>query len=120
VPIRVTDAERANGLSYRARISMIAHLYREGGEPWRDGPDMRPRNTDDILAQAIRQANSDMFDMGGSGAMALELVKFKGTWAVTRSSTTSSSALGFGGTGGAKRGRAPARRGRPESGRTSG
>ncbi len=96
VPIRVTDAERANGLTYRARISMIAHLYREGGKPWRDGPDMRPRNTDDIIAQAIGQANSDMFDMGGSGAMALELVKFKGIWAVTRSSTTSSSALGFG------------------------
>lgn len=95
VPIRVTDAERANGLNYRARVTMIAHLYREQGEQWQDGPDMQPRNTDDIMGQVLSQANGDMFDMGGGGAIALELVKFKGTWAVTRSSTTLSGSLGY-------------------------
>jgi hypothetical protein len=96
VPIRITDAQRANGLQYNVRISMIAHLYREGGGQWQDGPDLRPRNTDDILGQVLGQANSDMFDMGGAGAMALEIAKFKGLWAVTRSSTTSTDTLAFG------------------------
>ena len=95
VPIRETDAERANGVAYSARISMIAHLYREADGDWQDGPDLRPRNVDDMIGQAIGQANSDMFDMGSAGAIALELVKFKGTWSVARSSTTSTSSLAF-------------------------
>lgn len=94
VPIRVTDAERANGLTYRARISMIAHLYREGDDQWQDGPDLRPRNVDDIFGQVLSQANGNFFDMGGGGAMALELLKFKGEWVVTRSSTDFSGSLG--------------------------
>lgn len=95
VPIRVTDAERANGLTARVRIAMIAHLYREGGGQWRDGPDLRPRNVDDMVGQALSQANADMFDMGGSGSIAIELVKFKGQWAAVRSSTTMSGPNGF-------------------------
>ena len=93
VPIRVTDAERANGVGYMARISMIAHLYREGDGPWQDGPDRQPRNTDDIVGQALGQVESDLFDMGGSGAIALELIKFRGNWAVTRSSVDSTSSF---------------------------
>jgi hypothetical protein len=96
VPIRVTDAERANGIAYRDRISMVAHLYREEGEPWRDGPGLQPRNFDDIAGQALSKATSDLFDMGGAGAIALQIVKFKGTWAVERSSVDSSSEIGFG------------------------
>jgi len=95
VPMRVTDAERANGVESRARITMIAHLYRENGESWTDGPDLQPRNTDDILGQALGQANGDMLSMGNSGAMALDLIRFKGAWAVARSSITLSGPLGF-------------------------
>ena len=95
VPIRVTDAERANGVAYRARITMIAHLYREANEPWEDGPDLRPRNVDDMIGQALGQVDSDMFEMGSAGAIALELVRFKGTWSVARSSTSSTSSLAF-------------------------
>jgi hypothetical protein len=95
VPIRVTDAERANGIAYRVRVTLIAHLYREGGEGWQDGPATRPRNTDDIVARAIGSVNSNLFDMGNNGAMALELVKYKGIWAVTRRSVDSSGPLEF-------------------------
>jgi hypothetical protein len=96
VPIRVTDAERANGVQYDARISLLAHLYREGDGTWQDGPDRQPRNTDDIIGRALADVNSDLFDMGGGGAIALRIVKYKGQWAVTRSSTTSTSTLALG------------------------
>ncbi len=96
VPIRVTDAERANGTSERARITMVAHLYRSDNGPWQDGPDLQPRDTNDIMGRVLAQADGDMFGMGGGGAIALEIVKFKGRWAVTRSSTTLSGPVSFG------------------------
>lgn len=86
VPIRVTDAERANGLEARARITMRAHLYRTDGDQWQDGPDMRPRNMDDIIGRALGSVTADMFDMGTNGAIALEILKFKGRWYTRRSS----------------------------------
>ena len=86
VPIRVTDAELANGLEARSRITMRAHLYRTDGEQWQDGPDLRPRNVDDIIGQALGSANADMFDMGTNGVIALEILKFKGSWFARRSS----------------------------------
>lgn len=97
VPVRVTDADQLNGVTYRARISMIAHVYRSGSEAWSDGPDMRPRDTDEILGRAIGDANADMFGMGTSGAIALDIVKFKGRWVVARTSTTVDGMLGMGG-----------------------
>ena len=86
VPIRITDAERANGLQARSRITMRAHLYRTDGEQWQDGPDLRPRNMDDIIGRALGSANADMFGMGSNGAIALEVLKFKGRWYARRSS----------------------------------
>ena len=95
VPIPVTEADRLNGISAHVRITMISHAYREKGGQWLNGPDLQPRDTDDILGQALGQANGDMFDMGGGGAMALDLLRTKGQWAVARSSLTLSGGVGF-------------------------
>ncbi|MBO9499546.1 MAG: hypothetical protein J7483_08835 [Novosphingobium sp.] len=86
VPIRVSDAERANGISYRARISMIAHIYREGDDPWQDGPDMQRRNMDDMIGRALADVNGDLFGMGGGGSIVIEIIQFKGRWVMSRSS----------------------------------
>ena len=93
VPIRVTDAERANGIEYRARISMRAHLYRVDGDSWQDGPDLRPRNMNDIIGRALADVGSDLFDIGTSGSMALEMIKYHGRWYVLRSSVDRSGPL---------------------------
>lgn len=55
---------------------------------------MRPRDIHDIFGQVLSQATGNFFDMGGGGAMALELLKFKGEWVVTRSSTDFSGSQG--------------------------
>ena len=86
VPIRVTDAERLNGLSAHARVTMQAHIYRTKDGAWRDGPDMRPRNTSDMLSNAFRDIDGDNGEFGSGGAMALDLMKLKGVWVVGRGS----------------------------------
>jgi len=96
VPVRITDAERLNGLEYHARITMIAHVYREAGGTWADGPDLQARNTNDILALALQSVGSNMGEMGIGGSMAFDLAKVKGTWVIARSSSDMSGPLTFG------------------------
>ena len=96
VPIRVSDAERANGIQYRGRMTMIAHLYRRAGERWSDGPAARRRDMDDILGQVLASATGEFFGMGQGGSMAVQLVKFKGRWAFARGSTDFASGFGAG------------------------
>ena len=94
VPIAVTEADRLNGVSARARIAMIARVYKSQFEDrWMDGPGLQVRNMNDIFGQALSSANADMFEMGSGGAIALELVKFKGAWSVARSSVSMSGPL---------------------------
>lgn len=97
VPITISPAERLNGVASRTRITMLAQVYREVGEKWSDGPAFQPRNTDDILGRAIGMGNADMFDMGTSGVMALELVKYQGKWFVSRSSASRAGSISFNG-----------------------
>ncbi|MBL8554611.1 MAG: hypothetical protein JNL41_10065 [Phenylobacterium sp.] len=88
VPIALTPAEQANGVTVRARISMLSQIYREPGEPWQDGPGAQARNTEDMFARLLRSTGGDQFELGRGGAMALELVKHKGRWSATRLSTS--------------------------------
>jgi hypothetical protein len=97
VPMRVTDAEQANGIAYRGRITMIAHLYREESESWKDGPDLQRRNMSDIVGRVLADANGEFFGMGGGGSMAIQIVKFKGRWALARGSTDFSDSFGASG-----------------------
>ena len=97
VPVRVTDAERANGVEFRGRATMVAHLYREGGGSWQDGPDLQRRNMDDMVGRVLADSLGEFFGMGGGGSMALQIVKYKGVWALARSSTDFSSGFGAGG-----------------------
>lgn len=97
VPITISPAERLNGVASRTRITMLAQVYREVGERWSDGPAFQPRNTEDILGRAIGMGNADMFDMGTSGVMALELVKYQGKWFVSRSSASRAGSISFSG-----------------------
>jgi hypothetical protein len=46
------------------------------------------------MGRAINQVNGDLFGMGGSGAMAFQLVKYKGAWAVERGMTTAGTGFG--------------------------
>lgn len=93
VSVRITDAERMNGLEYHARVTMMAHLFREAGETWQDGPDLQARNANDIIGSALRDVGGDMGEMGSGGAMAFDFMKAKGTWAIARSSSTLSGPL---------------------------
>jgi hypothetical protein len=98
VPIRVTESDRLNGIEARARVALIARVYKiddDGG--WLEGPGLQPRNANDILYTALSTAGGDMGPMGISGAIAFELVKFKGTWAVARGSVVRSGPVGTGG-----------------------
>ncbi|MDB5584477.1 MAG: hypothetical protein JWR80_9653 [Bradyrhizobium sp.] len=95
VPIRVTDAERANGTSERARITMVAHIYREDGGPWEDGPDLVPRDGQDILRRSFADVAGDQLGMGQGGAIAIEIIQHKGRWALVRSSTRLSGPIAF-------------------------
>lgn len=94
VPIAVSDAERANGIQYRGRMTMIAHLYRNQGESWQDGADMRRRDMSDIVGRVLADADGEFFGMGGGGSMAIQLVKYQGRWAFARSSTDFTSTFG--------------------------
>ena len=96
VPVRITDAERLNGLEYHARVTMIAHVYREAGGTWADGPDLQARNTNDILALALQSVGSNMGEMGIGGSMAFDLARVKGKWVIARSSSDLSGPLTFG------------------------
>jgi hypothetical protein len=95
VPIRVSDAEKLNGVSYRARVTMIAHVYRSDGGSWANGPDLQPRNMNDIAGQALANVIGDMGQIGATGSIAFELVDFKGKWLVGRSSGVMSGPLTF-------------------------
>jgi hypothetical protein len=93
VPIRVTDAERLNGISARARVTMFAHVYRVDGGDWEDGPDLRPRNINDVSGLALQNIVSDAGEMGAGGSMAFELIQFKGKWMAARSGSAQSGVL---------------------------
>lgn len=86
VPIRVTDAERLNGLTAHARVTMLAHTYRKKGDPWQDGPDLVYRSTADIMTRSFADIRGDEDQMGAGGAIALDLMRFGGRWLVRRSS----------------------------------
>ena len=96
VPIPITDAEKLNGFENHVRITMVSDVYREQGGAWRDGPNRQARNANDILTSVIQQAGNDAGQMGTGGAMAFDLMKVKGEWAVARSSTTMSGPLSLG------------------------
>ncbi len=93
VPEQISDAERLNGLQYRARISMIAHVYREDGGQWMDGPELQPRNIDDVMGKALQSIVADAGQLGDGGAIVFDLVKSKGHWYVSRSSASMSGPL---------------------------
>ena len=93
VPMRVTDAERLNGVSVRDRVTMLAHVYRVDGGDWEDGPDLQPRNTNDALGLALQSVVSDAGEMGDGGSMAFEVIQFKGKWMVSRSGSDLSGPL---------------------------
>lgn len=95
VPVRITSAESQNGIQYRARITMIAHTYREVGDAWQDGRDLQPRDTGDVFAQALGNVFGDLVSFGNTGAMALDLVRYKGVWSVARASITAEDGAGF-------------------------
>jgi hypothetical protein len=86
VSITVTPAEKANGVQYHGRWTMIAKMYRAGGEPWQDGPALQPRNTQDIAMTAQRNARGDEGQMANSGAVALDILQQNGKWSVARGS----------------------------------
>ena len=93
VPMRVSEAEQMNGIQYIGRMTMIAGVYRSDGGAWSDGPAMQARNTQDIMAGALKDFLGDQMDMGMGGAIALELKEYKGRWAVSRSSVDQSGML---------------------------
>lgn len=93
VPMRVTEAERLNGVSARARVSMLAHAYRVDGGAWDDGPDLQPRNTMDVMSLALRNVIADAGQMGDGGAMVFDVVQFKGKWLASRSGSDLSGPL---------------------------
>jgi hypothetical protein len=93
VPIRVSEAERLNGISVRDRVTMIANVYREDGGVWQDGPALRPRNTTDVLSLALQSVVSDAGEMGEGGSMAFEVIQFKGKWLASRSGSDMSGPL---------------------------
>lgn len=94
VPIRVTDAERQNGLTEHARITMFGHTYRKKGEPWQDGPDLIYRNIEDVFSRSWKDVQGDEGQLGIGGAIALDLKEANGHWWVQRSSVILSDTLG--------------------------
>jgi hypothetical protein len=100
VSSKITEAESMNGLEFRGRLTMASAVYRQRDDKqwgkWLNGPasDTGNRNTDDFMATVLRDSLGDMFDMGGSGAMALALIKAKGNWYVARRMVDDDSALG--------------------------
>jgi hypothetical protein len=95
VAIRVTDAERLNGLGAHARVTMFAHVYRKKGEDWRDGPDLVYRDTGDIMARANQDVEGDDGQMGSGGVIALDLQLVEGRWLVRRNSVRMQGDFGY-------------------------
>lgn len=94
VPIRLTDADRLNGQEFRGRLTMIAHLFKpDEKDGWMDGPAFQARNTDDMFAKSLMNIANDSTELGIGGAMAFELIKYKGKWYIERSSVMLSGGL---------------------------
>jgi hypothetical protein len=96
VPIPVSDADKLNGVGYRGRITMLAHVFRKFGESWQDGPNLPVRNMNDTMSEAFQEVSGDSGEMGIGGVFAFDLVDFNGKWLVERSSTISSGPVSFG------------------------
>ena len=88
-PSKAGDEKIAFGSFMQEVQNNPAHIKKVTikGETWTDGPDLRPRNTNDIISLALKNVGGDLADFGAGGSMALDLLKVKGTWAVSRSSS---------------------------------
>lgn len=96
--IRVSDAERLNGVTERARISMVANTYRVAGGAWQDGPSFVARSYSEQTNQMLMKVFGDDAQLGWAGAMVLDIARVNGRWVFRRGSLLSSVPLWSNGT----------------------
>ena len=89
VPIKLTEAQKLNGVEYIGRISMVSSVYRtkinDKWSAWVDGPAGRNvQEKEDIWNHVMQDFMGDGLGMGTGGAMALKIAKIKGQWVVAR------------------------------------